>query len=124
MSTWGIGNFENDSAADFLDRLVDQMYAVVSDAMSSDNVEKPGFLTRHGENKIMPAIAIVLGLYDQFEIGLAIFEKDNLQEWKDRYLAAYDREIHNLFNPDDNFITQRRQVIESTFNRLIALVEE
>src|SRR5688572_13726996 len=122
MSTWGPGNFDNDSAGDFLSNVFDQMLEVVKRNLTSEIVDARGFIEDHGDSQVMPAIAIVIALYHQLDMSIGSFEDEDVKEWKRLFLRGWDKEIDSYFNPDDELRIARRKVIEETFDELISIV--
>jgi hypothetical protein len=124
MSIWGAGNFENDDAGDFMSKLVDQLHDVVKNGLTQPNVESGSFLERYGEGGVIPAIATLIALKKQLNVPLEEFEDEDIQLWKEMYLRAYDNEIRDEFDPNDEYCTERRDVIAKTFDELATIVEQ
>ena len=124
MSIWGTGNLENDAAANFMSKVIDQMYTIVKSNLTQEKVDAGGFLERIGEAQIIPAIVTVMALHKQLNIGVEEFEDEDIEDWKKLYLRAYDKEIYSLFHPEDAFVKERREVIVETFDELAAIVEK
>jgi len=66
----------------------------------------------------MPSVAMLVVLCEH--CGGHPPTEDLVQTWKTTYLQIYDDQIEDLA-PDPGFRAERRQVIEDTFNQLIAL---
>jgi len=120
MGTWGSGNFEDDTAADFLtiytSDLIDEISKVIDD-----------------KNKIEPDEYEGVSLPCKIEILTMITEKkwvscvcpsiEEVESWKQKYLKVYDE-----YNCSDveymDFILERRKIIEKTFENYKRVIED
>lgn len=122
MGTWGTGNLDGDNASDFLEALIKQLSKAIREGMSPESLGKYDFLMREGEAKVMPAVDILITLVDYYQTPPQ-FGRKEVEEWRQKYLENYDREIDS-YGPKEEYKTQRRIVILETFNRLEKLVTE
>ena len=115
MGAWGVGNFQQDSALDFLweavqqplRRQIDKVLADPSCAEADDPDSGP----------IMAAVEILALLSEQ--LPAAPPEPEEVARWRDAFLPAWDRTSAAIyFRPED--AAARREVIVATFARLAA----
>ncbi|MDB1086702.1 DUF4259 domain-containing protein [Streptomyces sp. ACA25] len=115
MGTWGSGNFESDTARDYLSSFVDRLVAEVAEAMDGDPVaiepdeyegvavpcrlELLHVLTRAGHTSDTP------------------LRPELVEQWKKHFMAVWERTIDGL-EPAQGFKEQRRAVLIRTFDQL------
>jgi hypothetical protein len=127
MGTWGPGNFENDTAAEYLIGLckpiVEQIRASVAQPqlMQPDEPDSEVMLANV---EILSVLGSSIGKTKDDEIGRMIFPFplpfwEEVEQWKQEYLKVWDANIDKLTGGD--FKTRRRRVIVDTFERLIAV---
>jgi len=118
MGTWGVGNFDNDTAADHLSILVARLVAEVRDAMAGDPVElEPD--EYHGVT-VPCTVEVLTLLRRQGWVGVTLPERAEVQAWKARYLEVWDHAVDDL-EPTPEFRAERRSVLERTFDDLADL---
>lgn len=122
MGTWGEGNFENDSAMDFIDEEIDRHVAAI-EAIFADSGRF--CLDEDAEGELMPRVAILTFLCGECGgvFNPASGKAPDISAWKTRYLEMYDDQIDGM-EPGGDFKSQRRAVIAATFDRLIKLHQE
>ena len=117
MATFAEHNFGNDGALDYLALLTAKLVATITEIMADpERLE----LDEDGESMLMPSVEILALLCERYD---AMPPKPaTVQQWSQKYLAAYDRGIHKVTS-DAHFKTARRKVIENTFRWLESLSE-
>jgi hypothetical protein len=134
MSGWGMGNFENDTAADQLIALKECLIKEISDIMNADfAIGGPN----EGPAKVMTNLEILIclgqALYKESGSDLHHFQAppilpnaEDISRWKEIYLDAWDRWdrelVHIYLTP--HYIAERRNVIASTFDRVTELLKQ
>jgi hypothetical protein len=114
MGTWGTGNFQNDGALDYLGELTDHFAKYIDDILLS---ESGADADEDGESRLVPTVAILDLLCERFDSAPPKLEK--VAEWRERYLAAFDRSMPGL-DADGSFMKERRPIVERTFAALEA----
>jgi hypothetical protein len=114
MGTWGSGNFDSDSACDYLDSIKFQLIKKIEDCLAGIDDED---FTDDCENEIMASVDILSLLTEQYYGHHPRVEAQVVRAWKSQFLSLYDQD-----NEDDElaleYYRQRREVIEDTFNKL------
>jgi hypothetical protein len=119
MGVSGSGNFENDSALDYIGDVVKNHINEVEQIINS-NVDGSGFGVEDTD-VIMAAIEVIIALCEKC---YAVPPKLQLIEnWKRLTLEVYDNEIDEL-RPDPDYKIERRQVINDTFEKLEKLSQQ
>jgi len=113
MGTWGIGNFDNDEAADYVNDLVDRLTAMVTVILTD---KTRAALDEEGEAVVMPIVGILTLLCEQ--CGADPPDEGAIVRWRDNYLQIFDNQIDDLA-PRGNFKAERRTIIAQTFERLL-----
>jgi hypothetical protein len=116
MGTWGPGNMDRDDSREFLDGIVLGLHKVVEDCLKPENFHPGFFLEQYGDIKVMPAIDVIVTLFEHYDHGVML-EKATAKAWKETYLKIYDETAHYYGSSEEHKI-QRRRVIEATFERL------
>lgn len=114
MGTWGAGNFDNDSAMDYVGEFEHELVARIEDILAD---EDRCALDEEGEGVLMPTLEILSTLFEHCHFGLP--ERETVQRWKTQYLAVYDEDIDYL-TLSQEFKEARRAAIEATFLKLEA----
>jgi len=128
MGTWGHGNFENDTVAeyycDLCKPLLDQIRNTVADAalMQPDEYDSEVMLANI---EILTVLAENIGRTDTEWVGDLVFPfpfpaPEEIRTWKTKYLDVWDNHIDQL-GPDSNFKEKRRATIGKTFDRFIKI---
>ena len=115
MSSWGFGNFGNDTAADYLSLLVDTIVGEIQDITEdSDEMEPDQF-----GGAVLPCKLEILYLLKQQNWGACgLPSKDIVNCWKEKYLMIWDKYMEENESKAD-YVIQRREIIVDTFNKLI-----
>jgi hypothetical protein len=114
---WGVGNFDNDAAVDYLSMLTMQLTATIT-AVAADDERLA--LDEDGETMLMPSVEVLALLCERYNAEPP--KPAAVQQWREKYLAVYDRQIDTL-NPSAEFRVGRRRAIEQTFRWLAGLAE-
>ena len=117
MSTWDVGNFDNDMAGEVLVGVVFQLVKIIQDCLADED----GAIMC-GETDLMPSVDILLTLGKNYpDIVLPALKEYPLVEWKKKYLDIFDR--YSEITRDKEFMTARRPVVVQTFTELETLVQ-
>ncbi|WP_285102688.1 DUF4259 domain-containing protein [Promicromonospora sp. MEB111] len=118
MGTWGPGNFDDDTAADHLSRLTDQLATEVAEAMAGDPV---GLEPDEYWGVAVPANLELLAVLARTNyVGVLLPEVATLETWKSTFLEIWDGSIDGL-EPSEAFKEARRSVLVRTFDDLVEL---
>ena len=122
MGTWGAGNFDDDTAADALGTLTEDLIAKITEEY--DDESGSSLEPDEWGGVIVPAwLELLSDLAQSGRAGASLPPVATLREWRDRYLAVWEETIDGL-DPDEEYRTARRAVLAATFERAIALAEE
>lgn len=118
MGVGGAGNFTNDEALDYLDvaivtPLAKQMMQVVDNPHLAEPDEP-------ASARIMVAVELLALLAEQYHVQPP--HSGAIEQCKANYLEVWDGYIDKL-HPAPGFKEERREVIASTFDRLIRISE-
>jgi hypothetical protein len=118
MGTWGSGNFDNDTAADHLGELIDELIEDVTKTMARG----PGSIEpdEYGGVAVPCNLEILCLLAKQKWVGVELPEAATIAKWKATYLGVWDAKIDGL-KPKPSHKTARRAVLVATFDELEAL---
>ena len=121
MGTWGPDNLDNDTGRDFLVSYIDSLGQVINGLVTSkENVLKV-FSDNYDEVHITVILSIIIALYDAFDETFH-FELKDVERWRDIYLEAFDE--YALDAGYSSFASERRSVIEETFEKLRQIMIE
>jgi hypothetical protein len=115
MSTWGVGNFEDDRALDFAEGLANRLLRDVEIYFATPPLRELDFDIIN--SLIMPTIDIVSLLCATYEI-IPNIEHDTLVLWQKKIIQFCDSEIAT-YSSKENYHLNRRAVIQETFSKLI-----
>ena len=115
MGTWAHGNFDNDTALDWLDDITGQLLDEIAEAMESPELLEADEL----DADLVPC---------RIELLCAMAEKGMphngpmqlLAQWKQIFLQAWDSSIDEL-EPSEEYKRERRATLVATFDRMLAL---
>lgn len=116
MGTWAHGNFDNDTALDWLDDITGQLLDEIAEAMESPELLEADEL----DADLVPC---------RIELLCAMAEKGMppqwpdvqlLAQWKQIFLQAWDCSIDEL-EPSEEYKRERRATLVATFDRMLAL---
>ena len=115
MGAWGSGNFEQDGALDFVWREVQQPLLRKMKMM----VEKPVYAEAdEPDSGLIVAAVEILALLSE-HVNAVPPKPDEVTNWKQTYLNAWDRTAADVYSKQDDVI-ERRSIIAATFDRLAA----
>jgi uncharacterized protein YukE len=122
MGIWGVGNFESDNAKDVLARWIQR---IIDEIQATFLIEDELELYQIGDGQIVANVDILETLHKHYQKypDLAI---ETVQDWKDRYLKLLDK-LSNEWSgdeSDDKFFTERKRIIQETFERLERTLQE
>jgi len=129
MGTWGVGNFENDTAAEYLIELCKPLMEQIREAVDDPSLMEPDEYDSDvliANVEILAVLGENIGRTKKEWVGDMVFpfpfpSADEIHKWKDEYLKIWDGYIPKLAGPD--YISRRRPVIVQTFDRLIAVAK-
>jgi hypothetical protein len=110
MGTWGAENFANDNALDWLRSAIERPLIETIEMNLRDQNEV-------NDQVIMAAVEVLAVLSEQLRAVPP--EPEKIIGWRDSYLRAWDSYIDSL-SPKDDYKRERREVIVTTFGRLLA----
>ncbi|MDR0212376.1 MAG: DUF4259 domain-containing protein [Comamonas sp.] len=116
MGTWAHGNFDNDTALDWLDDITGQLLDEIAETM-----ESPELLEADEPDADLVPCRIEL-LCAMAEKGMSPQWPDVqlLAQWKQIFLEAWDSSIDEL-EPSEEYKRERRATLAATFDRMLAL---
>jgi hypothetical protein len=114
VGTWGTGNFDGDGPSDYLDGVIDSLEEDIEECFAGEGIN-----VGSGEDVLIPALQIWSELHEG--CGGHLPEPATIRKWRDAYLPVFDKEMPEL--ADEAFTKERRQKIESTFERIERLAE-
>lgn len=126
MGTWAEGNFDNDTALDYLQGilggLVERVEAILAD-------KKRVALDQEGDEVLMPSVAIIAVLCEQCTDMVSPPELKVVRRWKDKFLKVFDKQIDEVVHEPNSprgraYISKRRKVITKTFEQLEKLSQK
>jgi hypothetical protein len=118
MSDLTVDNFGNDGARDYLAMMTAKLVATIREVVGDDERIAPD---EDGESLLMPSIDILAILCER--CNAAPPRPATVKQWRDKYLAAFDKGIDKM-KPKGNFKAERRRIIENTFHWLESLAKE
>jgi len=127
MGRWGAGNFDDDTARDFLADIVARFEEFIERVLAGDYPEEARGLSSledAGESCLVPSVEVIIALRER--LGSEYLPRpETVARWSRDYL---DRLEQILRETDPNilpwYLEERRPVIADTFNRLLKLSEE
>ncbi|MDR2005324.1 MAG: DUF4259 domain-containing protein [Prevotella sp.] len=118
MGSWGVKNFDNDTACDFIGLEIRKYSYQVKEAV--DKFEYYEVFYRCNE-KIIATIDILSALVKLGESANFLPELKEIHRWKKLYMKYWDKLVCESWNEDCR--EPRRKVLEESFDRLIALAK-
>ena len=130
MGTWDSGNFDNDTACDYIIDLCEPIIECIRNTVQNETSMEPDEAESEillCNMEILYKLANSLNTYQakvaEQEFPMYICELPDSKEasdWKSKYLSVWDNCIDDL-DPDEEYKIQRRKVIEETFDNFIKL---
>ncbi len=112
MGTWGPGNFDGDSPCDIRDSFVREVVHRVGKQLKNTKLD-----IFKAEDEVMPWLAILVAVCERCQGHPP--RPHIVSQWKRRYLETFDAQIEEIAGGD--FASQRRNVVKSTFDKLLRL---
>ena len=122
MGTWGVGNFDDDDARNFLDSLIRQLKESIEASLIPDNLKQPSFLEKYGDSKVVPAIDIICTLCEHYDNPPSL-ELATVENWREIYLQVYD-DMVGSYGTELEYEKERRKAVADTFERLEEIVKK
>jgi hypothetical protein len=120
MGTWGLGNFENDTAADHLSILTARLIEEIDNAVSNPDEIEPD---EYWGVAVPCNIELLCVFQERGYVGCVLPKSETIQQWKATYMSVWDAKIDG-FNPEPDYKKKRRDILCDTFDRLIGLAQE
>ena len=126
MGTWGSGNFDDDTAADYLLDLCGALVTGIEETVKNETLmepDEPSSALMMCNVEILATLAENIRSSDDSPLSNALFpniapDPETVSNWKAAYLRVWDGYIDEL-EPKPGYKEKRRRVIETTFDRLI-----
>jgi hypothetical protein len=115
MSTWGIGNFENDRSWGMVEPIIDELIDTIQRCLAD-----PEENLTCGEGDLMPSVDILVTLGRAYPNILFKLREQPVTEWKKMYLRMYEEQSE--FSMEHEFQSKRKDIIAETFSNLEELV--
>lgn len=121
MGTWETGIYDNDSARDYTEGIIQNLVNVVKDIVRWDyTLLHPGMAQ---SNILMCHIDMLNAICSRGDLYHALPDTEEIKKWKTKYLEVWEFCIHEC-NPTDEYKTERAKIIKKSFNDLIALSKQ
>jgi Domain of unknown function (DUF4259) len=114
MGTWGPGNFDSDYAADHLGIVTDSLIKEIKAAIENPEELEPD---EYWGVAVPCHIELLVLIAKQGWAGSTLPEPETIQEWRETFMATWDRCIDDL-EPTPEHRAKRREVLERTFEAL------
>lgn len=113
MGTWGPGNFEDDTALDWLHDVQRPLIETIETNLRDQD--------ERNDHLIMAAVEVLAVICEQ--LNAVPPEPEQVVNWRDSYLKAWDGYIDNL-SPKGDYKQERRAVIVKTFDRVLVVAKK
>ena len=123
MGTWGPGNFDDDTVADGLSEITDDLIAKIAESFADEDDDTELQPDEWGGSMVPAWLELLTDIGSAGRVGATFPPRATLEAWRDRYIRVWDDYIDEL-EPDEDYRKDRRQVILSTFDRAVALAHE
>ncbi|CAL9576185.1 hypothetical protein SUDANB171_04918 [Streptomyces sp. enrichment culture] len=121
MGTWGSGNFESDTARDYLSSFMDQLVAEVAEVMDGDPVAiEPDEYWGVAVPCQLELLHVLIRAGHASDTPL---RPEVVEKWKTHFMAVWERTIDGL-EPSREYKDERRAVLVRTFDRLAGAAAE
>ncbi|MEE1740033.1 DUF4259 domain-containing protein [Streptomyces sp. BE147] len=115
MGTWGSGNFESDTARDYLSSFIDRLVAEVAEAMDGDPVEIEA--DEYWGVAVPCQLELLTVLTRAGHTSDTPLRPELVEKWKKHFIAVWERTIDDL-EPSQDYKEERRAVLIGTFDQL------
>jgi hypothetical protein len=112
MGAWDTGVFDNDKAADFLYDFLRTQISRIESHFVEEKLNKDYFLEVYGIPEILPLMAIVVTLCEEYSTA-PLLEQAQVEAWEKKYLEIFDKNTIWAKNVE----AERRKVIIETFQK-------
>src|SRR5262245_57792320 len=117
MGTWGAGNFDGDTAGDFLSTITASLVKDITTAMNGDPV---GLEPDEWDgNKVPGAIELLALIAAQHWVGTVLPKAADVRAWSAKFIGIWDATIDDL-DPNEEWKVKRREVLVRTFDSLVS----
>lgn len=121
MGTWGFGIYENDSTRDYVDGIINNLSNMIRDSIKWDyTLLHPGMTQ---SNLLMCHIDLLIAICGRDELYSSLPQTVEIKQWKAKYMEVWHFCIDEC-QPTDDYKAGRADVLEKSFNTLIALAEQ
>ncbi|MFI8434235.1 DUF4259 domain-containing protein [Streptomyces sp. NPDC079020] len=115
MGTWGSGNFESDTAMDYLSSFIDRLVAEVAEVMDGDPVEiEPD---EYWGVAVPCQLELLTVLTRAGHTSDTLLRPEQVEKWKKQFIPVWERTIDDL-GPSRDYKEERRAVLVRTFDQL------
>ncbi|MFK4762200.1 DUF4259 domain-containing protein [Microbacterium sp. ZW T5_45] len=122
MGTWGPGNFDDDTVADGLSEITDELIAKIAEPFADDDDTE--LQPDEWAGSMVPAwLEILTDIAAAGRVGATFPDSGTISAWGERFLQVWDEYIDEL-DPDPEYRVERRSVLVSTFDRALAVARE
>lgn len=118
MGTWGTRNFDNDSAGDFYLQFIERMMMEIRLTMKNE-------LRIHAGNywgDVIPCMIDLIRVIAEQDFHCLDLDTEEFKRWKQTFMDRWRMTIYEC-NPDEEYRKEREQVLNDTFDNLIAVSE-
>ena len=116
MGVWAHGNFDNDTALDWLDDITGQLLDEIAEVMESPELLEADEL----DADLVPCRIELLCAMAEKSMPPRWPDVQLLAQWKQIFLQAWDGSIDELESSPD-YKRERRATLVATFDRMLAL---
>ncbi|MBD2766876.1 DUF4259 domain-containing protein [Hymenobacter sp. BT664] len=116
MGTWGSGNFDSDDALDYLSDIANPLVEKLMEV-----VENPELADADEESNHCMAAVEILTMLSQYYSDTRL-NPQFVADCRRTVLTQWDETIDEL-DPDPDYKVARRQVMEQSFDKLLAVVK-
>ncbi|MBO9624803.1 MAG: DUF4259 domain-containing protein [Microbacterium sp.] len=120
MGTWGPGNFEDDTVADGLSEITDDLIAKIAEQFADEDDDTALEPDEWGGSMVPAWLELLTDISSVGRVGATFPDSSTVAAWRDRYLRVWDEYIDEL-DPDEDYRVDRLAVLTATFERAIDL---
>ncbi|WP_217183164.1 DUF4259 domain-containing protein [Streptomyces sp. AC495_CC817] len=123
MGTWGPGNFDDDTVADGLSEITDDLIAKIAEQFDDEDDDTALEPDEWGGSMVPAWLEILTDIAGAGRVGATFPDSSTVTAWRDRYLRVWDEYIDEL-EPTEEHRADRLAVLTSTFERALELARE
>lgn len=120
MGTWGPGNFDDDTVADGLSEITDDLITKIAEVFSDEDDDTELEPDEWGGAMVPAWLELLTDIGSGGRVGATFPPVATIESWRDRYLRVWEEYIDEL-DPDEDYRAERRQVLDTTFQRAVEL---